>query len=213
LMDKLLEDSSKSIPIKTMRERVQRWLANQRNSSWVVETMKEKTDDGTPILVKWAHSCGDYATSENTRVISQDVVLMLSMPEILVALNFEREMGLYFEVTSRFHGQPGILSERPGFRSMELHSLWFEYVCPWWESSVHNPEEKNFRMTFECINTIANPELKDTKAKQVRAGILAGYNQIIKMSDILLSVPVLFAALTDPKRGPGLATALVKVVV
>ena len=125
-----------------MRERrVQRWLANQRNSSWVVETMQEKDENGIPILIKWAHSCGDYASAEMARIIAKDVVVMLCMPEVLVALNFEREMGLYFEVTSRFHGQPGRLSSRPGFRAMELHSLWFEFVCPWWESAVQKPED------------------------------------------------------------------------
>ena len=124
-----MENSSTTITIKTMRRRVQRWLANQRNSSWVVETLEEKSDDNTPVLIQWAHSCGDYSTSDTTRVIAKDVVEMLLMPEILVALNFEREMGLYFEVTSKFHGQPGTLSDRPGFRAMELHTFWFEFVC------------------------------------------------------------------------------------
>ena len=52
-MDKLLEHSSKTIAIKTMMERVQRWLANQRNPT--VETIQEKYVDGNPILIKWAH--------------------------------------------------------------------------------------------------------------------------------------------------------------
>ena len=50
------------------------------------------------------------------------------------------------------------------------------------------------------------------KTEQVKAGIEAGYNQIIKLSDILLSVPVLFAALADPMKGPRLGRALVKVM-
>ena len=212
LMDKLMENSSTTITIKTMRGRVQRWLANQRNSSWVVETLEEKSDDNTPVLIQWAHSCGDYSTSELTRVIAKDVVEMLLMPEILVALNFEREIGLYFEVTSKFHGQPGTLSDRPGFRAMELHTFWFEFVCKWWEGARLEPEKKHFKQTFECINTIANNELRVMKTEQVKAGIEAGYNQIIKLSDILLSVPVLFAALADPMKGPGLARALVKVM-
>ena len=213
LMDKLMENSSTTITIKTMRERVQRWLANQRNSSWVVETLEEKSDDDTPVLIQWAHSCGDYSTSELTRVIAKDVVEMLLMPEILVALNFEREMGLYFEVTSKFHGQPGTLSDRPGFRAMELHTFWFEFVCKWWEGARLEPEKKHFKQTFECINTIANNELRVMKTEQVKAGIEAGYNHIIKLSDILLSVPVLFAALADPMKGPRLARALVKVMI
>ena len=77
LMDELLSDSSKSINVRTMRERVQRWLANQRNSSWVVETMQMNVEGSeVPVLIQWAHSCGEHATSENARVIAKDVVEM-----------------------------------------------------------------------------------------------------------------------------------------
>ena len=183
LMDKLLKNSSTTIAIKTLRERVQRWLANQRNSSWVVEIMQEKDEDGTPILIKWAHSCGDYQSTEMAITISKDVVAMLFMQEILVALNFERVMGLHFEVTSRFHNQPGRLSSRPGFRAMILHSLWFKFVCPWWESSVlQKPEDDKFKNTFRCINTIGNPRMRKIKTEQVKTGILTGYKQIIKLA-------------------------------
>ena len=70
---------------------------------------------------------GSHAVSENARVIANDDVQMLLMPEILVALNFEREMGLSFEVTSSWHGVR--LSSRPGFRFLELHTLWFEFIA------------------------------------------------------------------------------------
>ena len=110
----------------------------------MVETIQEKDKDSIPILIMRAHSCVDYASAEMVRIISKDVVVMLCMPEILVALNFEREMGLYFEVTSRFHSQPGRLSGTPGFRAMEFHSLWFEFICPWWENSAQKPEDDKF---------------------------------------------------------------------
>ena len=74
------------------------------------------------------------------------------------------------------------------------------------------PEEKNFKGTFDCISLIPDESLREMKRKQVMAGILAGHKQIIKLSDILLSVPVLFAALSDPRRGPSLARAVVHVV-
>ena len=88
---------------------------------------------------------------------------------------------------------------------MELHSFWFEFVCPWWERTVQKPEDDKFRHTFRCINTIGDPGMRKMRTEQVNAGILAGYKQIIKLSEILLSVQVLFAALTDPKRGPALS--------
>ena len=63
-------------------------------------------------------------------LIAKDAIEMLFMLEIVVALNFEREMKLYFEMISRFHGQLGILSERPVFKDVDLHTLWFEMFCP-----------------------------------------------------------------------------------
>ena len=50
---------------------------------------------------------------------------MLFMPEIIVALHFESELGDYFEITSSWHSSPGELSTRPGFRMLEMHILWF----------------------------------------------------------------------------------------
>ena len=48
LMDDLVKNNQenlpKIIPIKFMRERVQRCLVNQRNTRWVIETMKTMID-------------------------------------------------------------------------------------------------------------------------------------------------------------------------
>ena len=176
----------------------------------MVETMQIKID-GIPVLIRWAHLCGELS-SDNGRVISEDILRMLHMPEIMVALTFERDMGLYFAVTSRWHGSPGSLGERPGFRSMELHTLWFEFVCPWWTNTMTSSETRNFRSTFAAINTISDESIQQMKKEQVVAGINAGYKQIVKLSEILLSVPVIFAAITDWKRGPALARAIVCIV-
>ena len=121
-MDDLLVNSHVKIKIKVMRERQQRWLANQRNASWVIETLRHKINE-KPVLVLWAHMVGDHAASDNARLIAKDVVEMLVTPEVIIALNFEREMGLYFEVTSKWHGSPGCLATRPGFTVMEIHNL------------------------------------------------------------------------------------------
>ena len=168
--------------------------------------------DGEHALIRWAHSCYKFSNTTSGRLISKDVIEMLNMPDILIGLHFERDMGKYFEVTSRWHGQPGCLDNRPGFRSMELHTLWFEFVCPWWNGSLKEPEALNFKETFEAIDRLNDETKKEMKRKQVRKGIKAGYNQIVKLSEILLSVPVIFAALTDWKKGPSLARAIVHIV-
>ena len=116
-----------------MQKRQQRWLASHRNTSWVIKTLHHKIND-KPVLVLWAHMVGDHAVSDNTHQIAKDVVETLVTPEVIVALNFEREMGLYFEVTSKWHGSPGYLATCPGFRGLEIHNLWFEFTLPWWNS-------------------------------------------------------------------------------
>ena len=50
------------------------------------------------------------------------------------------------------------------------------------------------------------------KEIQVMEGMEAGYNEIIKLSDIILSVPMLFAAFAHPKKGPSLARAIVEIL-
>ena len=56
------------------------------------------------------------------------MVEILFIPEIIVTLNFEREMGVYFKVTSRNHGRSGVISERPEFRTMDIYTLWFVFL-------------------------------------------------------------------------------------
>ena len=47
------------------------------------------------------------------------------------------------------------------------------------------------------------------KRKKVRNGIKSGYKQIIKLSETLLSVPVMFTALIVWKKGLALARSVV----
>ena len=122
------------------------------------------------------------STSDTTIAIAKDVVEMLLLPEIMVALNFERETGLYFEVTSKWHSSPGQLSARPGFRMFEIHSLWFEFISPWWEAVKANPSSR-FSITMKAIEKINNLELRNKKSQQVIAGINAAYNTLINLSN------------------------------
>ena len=67
--------------------------------------------------------------------VAQDVIIMLSMPGAIVTLHFESEIGCYFAVTSKWHASPGELFQRSGFRIMELHGLFFEFMAPYWEKA------------------------------------------------------------------------------
>jgi len=54
--------------------------------------------------------------------------------------------------------------------------------------------------------------MRTMKEQQVKIGIQNGFNENVKLSEFLLSVPILFAAFTDPRRGPSLARAVVSIV-
>ena len=57
------------------------------------------TVDDEPALLAWAHYMYEHSDSWVKRA-SMEVVTMLLMPEIIVALHFEAEVGEDFEFTS-----------------------------------------------------------------------------------------------------------------
>ena len=74
--------------------------------------------------------------------------------------------------------------------------------------------EHGFPETFKAIESLReDDEFKIIKKKQVKAGIEAGYKVIMNLSvSYLLSAPIIFACLTDPKRGPSLARSIVHIL-
>lgn len=57
---------------------------------------EQKCLDGeTPVLLKWAHSCGEHATSDSARAFAKDVVEMLLTQELIVKLHFEMQIGCF----------------------------------------------------------------------------------------------------------------------
>ena len=69
LMDRL---RNHAISIRVSREIPQMFLAKQRNSSWMLETMQHKVHD-EPIFLKWENSCGTCSTTESAKVTFEDV--------------------------------------------------------------------------------------------------------------------------------------------
>ena len=65
--------------------------------------------NGDLILLFWAHATGDITTLDKTRVIVKDVIDTLLMPNIIVILYFEKEMGTHFDVTSKQNSVPDSL--------------------------------------------------------------------------------------------------------
>ena len=54
------------------------------------------------------------------------------IPDIILALHFEAELGGYFDVTMNWYNQSGEYAKCAGFRMLEYPLLFFEYIKPWW---------------------------------------------------------------------------------
>ena len=124
--------------LKTWRERVQRWLVNQRNAKYVLWMLTHKTSDGECALVEWALS---YANEKSgwQQTVGQEVATWLQMPEMILALLFESEVGAYFEEVMAWHNRTGPINTRSGFRMLELFDLYFGFELPWWNQAVNDP--------------------------------------------------------------------------
>jgi hypothetical protein len=52
------------------------------------------------------------------------------MPQIILGLTFEAELGIYFEEVMAWHNCKGPFNERPGFRMMEIFFLCLGFEIP-----------------------------------------------------------------------------------
>ena len=74
--------------------------------------------------------------SSSIRKMAKDINLFINKKSIILGLNFEVKTGIYFEVTSKYHSIPGELSCHIGFRILELHNLWFDFITSWWKGAM-----------------------------------------------------------------------------
>mmetsp|Transcript_34380 Transcript_34380/g.75261 ORF Transcript_34380/g.75261 Transcript_34380/m.75261 type:complete len:117 (+) Transcript_34380:779-1129(+) len=94
---------------------------------------------------------------------------------------------------------------------MELHQLYFEFIFPFWERAKERPDEV-FSKTFACMASMEDEDDATTKMEQVYAGIDAACNELAKMTSLLLSVPMLFLAMSHPDRGTDFLRATLAVL-
>ncbi len=140
-MDEIMQGILRLL-IRTCRERVQRWLVNQRNAKQTLEMFSHQTVDGANTLVKWALKFVNESRSEWKRRVGREIATWLSMPQIILGLTFEAELGIYFEEVMAWHNCKGPFNERPGFRMMEIFFLCLGFEIPWWNKAVDTPESK-----------------------------------------------------------------------
>jgi len=109
--------------LRTQRERVQRWLANERNAVYQLDRL-----DALRIWALWIRNS---ASNSDHRRIAKEIALMLRMPPIILGLYFQTDLGIYFETTIRWYSVSGELSDTPGLRMLELHLFLHDFIQPW----------------------------------------------------------------------------------
>ena len=211
LMDEIMQDTLRLL-IRTCRERVQHWLVNQRNAKQTLEMFSHQTVDGANALVKWALKFANESRSEWKRRVGREIATWLSMPQIILGLTFEAELGIYFEEVMAWHNRKGPLNERPGFRMMEIFFLCLGFEIPWWNKAVDTPESKMSQTMKYLAENFDGKEYSFWHSQIIR-GLVKGREEIIKMtSQRLFRVPIIFLLLSHHEQGAPFLRALLGIL-
>jgi hypothetical protein len=193
-----------------VRERAQRWRVNQESAlRLLAKHLPRDTADGKCALVEWlrkmnlAHKSGHWTNERSKQCIE-----MLLMPDIMTALWFEAELGEHFAATEKFHKSAGPHSCRAGFRILEHHGLYLDFVFPWWKEACDKTKD-HFPNTLATLASIPAVADRDKLTLQIRSGLLAGKKEVAKMSHLLFSAPLAMILVVHPLHGPPFVRALI----
>eukprot|EP00956_Cyclotella_meneghiniana_P021672 scaffold39740_cov82-Cyclotella_meneghiniana.AAC.1 len=211
LMDDIMTDSTRLV-IRTCRERVQRWLVNQRNAKRTLAMFAHTTVDGSNALIQWALTYANEARSDWKRRVGREIATWLSMPEIILGLTFEAELGIYFEEVYAWHNRKGPFNERPGFRMMEIFFLYLGFEIPWWNKAVDSPDLQMPKTMKYLSNNFTGDEYSFRHA-QVMRGLTKGRDELIKMtSKCLFAVPIIYLLFSHHEHGASFLRAVLSVL-
>ncbi len=201
IMDRVMTGSSKSVQVTSKRERIQRWLVNQRNSNDTLNMRSVRTQDDVPALVAWALVFANESHSNWKRQVDRDIATWAMMPEIILGLQFESELGAYFEEVYAWHNHTGPLNKRSGFRMMEIFDLYLGFELPWWNEANATPASKLPKMMKYLEENFEGKE-KDFCLMQIMRGLEAGRQELLKMTTkYLFCAPLMFLLVSHCKHG------------
>ena len=202
-----------------MKEKDSRWLTNGRAAKHVLMGYYITDEDGTPFWVLLAIRLIYIYKDSDWRVKRLNAFCeWLCMPEMIFGLWVEAEVVEYFEWHYHWHAQCGELSDRPGFRTLELFFEIADHAFPFWSRALKDPrscfpnaikhiEEEMEAKSLEMLEAGDEVEAKrlDSMAKMKRAqlkeGIEAAHNELAKMNDKFFVAPWVFLCFICPIRG------------
>ncbi len=210
MMDRVMEGRPRVI-LRTWRERQQRWLVNQRYAAFIISILGHVTSNGVMCLVAWGLFFANNNRSTWKKRVGEEIATWISMKPIVMGLHFEAELGNYFEQSYAWHNRKGPFHSRSGFRMMEMHDQYWEFMLPWWNRAVSDPHSC-MPKTMAYIEANFEGEDLIKRRKQVERGLRMGREEVIKMTKrYLLKPPLLLLLLANRKHGPSFLRAVLSV--
>ena len=168
IMDRVMA-GKESVKVRTWKERQQRWLVNQRFARKVLAMHAFTTANDVVCLIAWALYFANFCRSGWKSRVGREVATWMSIPAIILGLNFESELGNYFEESYAWHNRTGPIHSRSGFRMMEVHDMYFDFELPWWSEVNDNPES-HLPDTMASLRKNFEGEEYDRRLTQIKRG-------------------------------------------
>jgi len=182
VMDRVMAGEPRSIRLRTWRERQQRWLVNQRFAKAILNMLLYiKHPCGSIFVVLWALYFANKNRSSWKARVGKELATWFSMPEIVLGLHFETEIGEYFEATTAWQNRPGPIHTSNGYRMMEVHDLYLDFELPWWNNAIENPRS-SLPKTMAYLDKHFEGDDHARRLEQIMAGLKCGRDELIKMT-------------------------------
>ena len=141
-----------------------------------------------------------------------EIAVWAMMPEIILGLHFEAELGAYFEEVYAWHNRTGPLNKRSGFRMKEIFDIYLGFEVPWWNEATNAPESK-LPKTMQYFTDNFEADNKEFRRQQIMRGLNFGREELIKMTTKhLFKAPLIFLLVCHREHGAPFLRALLSVV-
>lgn len=207
MIDEVMSGCKSSFRLYTCNERDQRWLVNQNYAREILRMLEYKTLDGKCALVEWAVKYANRMSSWQ-QTVAKELSVWLQMPEVIVGLHFENDMGKYFRVLYDWHCRTGPLYSRSGFRTLELYMFFKNWEMPFFNNAVADPSSA-FTSTMAYIDANFEGEKHKFRRESIIRGIEWSRNKSFEMNErYLFSAPLILTVLCHHEDGPAFARAV-----
>jgi len=166
---------------------------------------------GVVCLVAWTLYFANNSCSTWKAGVGKEVATWLSMPEMVLGLHYEAELGDYFKEVYAWHNRTEPHNSRSGFRVMEIHNLYFNFELPWWSGVNSNPR-LHMPKTIEYLECNFSGNYFKMRLDLFKRGLEACRAELIKITrKYLFQVLILLLVLCNAKHGPAFLRAVLYV--